>query len=223
MANIKKHIHGIIGAIIFLISFSTLLLILGFTTPLPLPEEEGVLLDFTSQSGNNGNPIEEMTEDKSNSANELPSDNVLSDNSDNPHIPGENITPNDVNPNESRINNLFDNAFDNNNSSNNNNSNNNNNPGIIGNNDGPDSGYGKLSGNRKFVGADPIAKDDMLGIVILEITVDESGKISNVSLVSTTCDQCVKSAIDAVKKWLYEPLPGSGYQIGTVTIEFREV
>ncbi len=52
MSSVKEHIHGVVGAIIFSILVIVLLFTLGFTTPLPLPEEEGILLDF----GGGGNP-----------------------------------------------------------------------------------------------------------------------------------------------------------------------
>ncbi|MEA3317482.1 MAG: TonB family protein [Bacteroidota bacterium] len=43
---IKKHKSGIIGTIIFHAIFFIALIILGFTTPLPLPGEEGILINF---------------------------------------------------------------------------------------------------------------------------------------------------------------------------------
>lgn len=220
MKNLKKHIHGILGSLFFICSAIVLLFILGFTTPLPLPVEEGILMDFTS-GGNSGNNSDKSDADLSSDNSMQASERVLNDVNDNPVIPGNNIHDSDVNPNQNRLDNLFNNVFDSNNSTSNNNSNNNN-PGINGDNDGPDSGYGELKGSRGFIKVDPESKDNMYGEVVLKITVNEQGKVADVSLVSSTCDQCVKVAIDAVKKWQYEALPGSGYQIGTVTIEFRQ-
>ncbi|PLX08418.1 MAG: hypothetical protein C0596_06045 [Marinilabiliales bacterium] len=221
MAHFKKHIHGLLGSLLFIGFGTALLLLLGFTTPLPLPEEEGILLDFTS-SGSSGNTSENSDADNSSNNSSDASERVLNDISDNPFIPGNNIHESDVNPNQNMLDNLFNNAFDYDNSNSDNNSNNNDNPGINGDNNGPDSGYGELQGSRGFTRVDPESSDNMFGIVVLEITVDEKGNVSDVSLVSTTCDQCVKAAIDAVKKWKYEALPGSGYQIGKVSIDFRQ-
>lgn len=221
MAHFKKHIHGFLGSFIFIGFVTALLLLLGFTTPLPLPEEEAILMDFTS-SGSSGNFSENSDANNSSNNSSDASERVLSDVNDNPVIPGNNIHDSDVNPNQHRLDNLFDNAFDSNNSNSNNPSDNNSNPGINGDNNGPDSGYGELQGSRGFTRVDPESSDNMFGIVVLEITVDEKGNVSDVSLVSTTCDQCVKAAIDAVKKWKYEALPGSGYQIGKVSIDFRQ-
>jgi len=223
MANIKNHIHGILGSLGFLLFVTLLLLLLGFTTPLPLPQEECVVIDFTdSRSQDSKTEIKHEVLDSKRTSD--PTEKILSEiNSDNPYIPGKNITERDIDPNENRLNNLFDNAFNNNNSNNSNNSiNSNNNPGINGNNNGPESGYGTLQSNRNCVRVDPTTKDNMFGVVILKITVDEKGKVIDVSLVNTTCDQCVKAATDAVKKWQYEPLNGSGYQVGNVTLDFRQ-
>jgi hypothetical protein len=46
--------------------------------------------------------------------------------------------------------------------------------------------------------------------------------ILNLNIISTNCNECVQPAKDAVKQWLYEAKPGSGYQTGNVTIEFKQ-
>jgi len=52
MDNIREHKRGIIGTVIFHIIVLILLMLLGFITPLPLPEEEGILVNFgTSDNG----------------------------------------------------------------------------------------------------------------------------------------------------------------------------
>jgi colicin import membrane protein len=49
---LRKHKRGIIGTIIFHIMILLLLIFLGFFTPLPLPGEEGILVNFgTSDNG----------------------------------------------------------------------------------------------------------------------------------------------------------------------------
>ncbi|NOY95557.1 MAG: TonB family protein [Chlorobi bacterium] len=50
----SKHKRGIIGTIIFHLSVLILLLWLGFFTPLPLPGEEGILVDFGSSNTGQG-------------------------------------------------------------------------------------------------------------------------------------------------------------------------
>jgi len=52
MEYIREHKRGIIGSIIFHIIVLLLLILLGFFTPLPLPGEEGILVNFgTSENG----------------------------------------------------------------------------------------------------------------------------------------------------------------------------
>lgn len=52
MEYIKEHKRGIIGTVIFHIIVLLILLFLGFFTPLPLPGEEGILVNFgTSENG----------------------------------------------------------------------------------------------------------------------------------------------------------------------------
>ncbi len=52
MEYIRKHKRGIIGTAIFHIIVLILLIFLGFFTPLPLPGEEGILVNFgTSENG----------------------------------------------------------------------------------------------------------------------------------------------------------------------------
>jgi len=46
MDQIKEHKRGIIGTLIFHIIVLIMLLLLGFITPLPLPGEEGILVNF---------------------------------------------------------------------------------------------------------------------------------------------------------------------------------
>ncbi len=52
MSFIRKHRRGIIGTVVFHITILLLLIFLGFFTPLPLPGEEGILVDFgASENG----------------------------------------------------------------------------------------------------------------------------------------------------------------------------
>lgn len=52
MSYYKKHKKGIIGTVIYHIIILLLLIFLGFFTPLPLPGEEGILVNFgTSENG----------------------------------------------------------------------------------------------------------------------------------------------------------------------------
>mgnify|MGYP003987876879 FL=1 len=48
----KKHKRGIVGTIIFHSSILLILILFGFFTPLPLPGDEGILVNFgTSDNG----------------------------------------------------------------------------------------------------------------------------------------------------------------------------
>ena len=69
---------------------------------------------------------------------------------------------------------------------------------------------------------DPVTRENSFGKVVLEVTVNESGSVTEVRLVSSTCNDCVQPAKDAVKKWKYQALPGSGFQTGIVIIEFKQ-
>lgn len=50
--KIEEHNKGVIGTILFHVVVLLIVLFLGFTTPLPLPEEEGILINFgTDEDG----------------------------------------------------------------------------------------------------------------------------------------------------------------------------
>lgn len=213
-----KHIHGIIGTIIFLLAVITLLLLLGFTTPLPLPQEEGILIEFESISSSSSSSSSSTDATKENSS--ASDENIENQNSEESAYvaSGDEQT---TNPNTDRINNMFDNAF--NNGFTNIGDHNNDNPSNLhGDDNGPDEGFGTLEGSRGVIKVDPVAKENSYGTVKFKITVNETGKVTDITLISTTCDECVQPAKDAIKKWKYEPKPGSGYQIGTVVIEFKQ-
>ena len=46
MTFFEKHREGIIGTIVFHIVVLLMLIFMGFFTPLPLPGEEGILVNF---------------------------------------------------------------------------------------------------------------------------------------------------------------------------------
>jgi TonB family protein len=56
------------------------------------------------------------------------------------------------------------------------------------------------------------------GNVVLSVTVDKSGKVSNLEVLSGP-EQLVKAALDAVKQWEYEP-PAIAPAVTTVTVNF---
>ena len=52
MENLREHKNGIIGTVIFHGILLLMLLLMGFFTPLPLPGEEGILVNFVdSETG----------------------------------------------------------------------------------------------------------------------------------------------------------------------------
>jgi len=65
----------------------------------------------------------------------------------------------------------------------------------------------------------PEAKEKHVeGNVVLSVTVDKSGKVSNLEVLSGP-EQLVKSAIDAVKQWEYDP-PAQAPALTTVTVNY---
>lgn len=219
MKEIKKHIHGITGALLFLFSGFVILLLAGFTTPLPLPEEEAVLIDFSVRSGADNNSSGSNNTDAEKES--LSTEKLLVQNFENSEfVHSDGQADNKSEANTDKINNLFKNPFNN---------------GFgdkEGDNGNPDNGHGdkngpgdiagKLDGNRSVEKVDPVARENSFGKVVLEVTVNESGYVTEVRLVSSTCNDCVQPAKDAVKKWKYQALPGSGFQTGIVVIEFRQ-
>ncbi len=247
MSFVKQHIHGIIGAIIFAVIAILLLLLLGFTTQLPLPPEEGILLDFggggnidagesasttsneqnasTQNSSNSGVNTQSFEDAASMESSTFPNpfDNV-SDNTNNETNEESTSTSNE---NTSHLPEFMNgmNFGDGNGTGNSGDGTGSGNPGDGSGNNGSGSGpggYGGSLGGRGLVKkVDPPNQDNLEGAVKLKITVDENGMVTNVALVSSNCAECTQLAITAVKKWKYEKKPGAGYQIGTVTVEFR--
>ncbi len=214
MSQIKKHIHGITGALIFLGFGIAILFLAGFTTVLPLPEEETVLIDFSTKSKSG-----ELSSDDKSKSETSQNERMLVQNFENSefiHVDGQNNNPSETNTD--KINNLFSNPFNHGNGDNLGDDNNPDNGN--GDNNGPDNIVGKLNVNRSVTKVSPVAKDNSFGKVVLEITVNELGNVIDVKLVSSTCDECVQSAKDAVKKWKYQAVSGSGLQTGLVTVEF---
>ena len=247
MSFVKQHIHGIIGAIIFATIAILLLLLLGFTTPLPLPPEEGILLDF----GGGGNI--DAGESASTTSNEQ---NASTQNSSNSGVNTQSFED-AASMESSTFPNPFDNVSDNTNNesneeststSNENTSNlpdfmngmnfgNGNGTGNSGDGTGSGNpgdgngsngtglgpgGYGGNLGGRGLVKqVKPNNQDNLEGSVQLKITVDENGNVTSVSIVSSNCPQCTQLAINAVKQWKYEKKPGAGYQVGIVTLQFK--
>ncbi len=250
MSNwLKQHIHGVIGAILYIFLVIIMLLLLGFKTPLPLPQEEAILVDFagggnrdagaffsstsseqnasTQSSSISGVNTQNFEEAASMQSTNIPNPNeVQNTNNNNTVNTEENTTA--TNPNADKINDLFSgNVFGNGSGSGTAGSGSGSgNPGTgidgSGSGNGPGGLGGNLTGRRKVKTVEPIGQDNLTGRVVLKITVNEKGDVTDVSLISTTCDKCVKPAIDAVRQWKYEPKPGSGYQTGNVTVEFKQ-
>ena len=68
-------------------------------------------------------------------------------------------------------------------------------------------------------------KDKVAGEVVLEIKIDEAGKVTGAKVVKTADDRLAKAAVEAVRQWEYEPVtisPGKPVKvIATVTMNFR--
>lgn len=54
MSYFQEHRKGIIGTIIFHVILGAILMFFGYTTPLPLPEEEGILINFGDSDEGSG-------------------------------------------------------------------------------------------------------------------------------------------------------------------------
>jgi TonB family protein len=54
MGYFSKHRRGTVGTIIFHVVLLVLLIFFGFTTPLPFPEEEGILINFGTDDSGSG-------------------------------------------------------------------------------------------------------------------------------------------------------------------------
>lgn len=212
MKTLKKHLHGLIGAFLF-VSLSIVILILsGFTVKLPLPAEESVIIDFSSKISK-GESDSNISENSENIANEESSNEKVVQEIESGKVSyDENIVK------EEKINRLFGNPFSNNGTDNKNSDGNS----LDNDNNDPDDIVGKLSGRKKIVNVEPVSKENLFGKVVLQITVNEKGNVVDIQLISSNCNECVQPAKDAVYKWKYETLPGSGLQIGTVVIEFKQ-
>ena len=246
MSFVKQHIHGIIGSILFIIGVIILLLLLGFTTPLPLPPEEGILLDFggggnidagesssstsneqnasTQNSSNTGVNTQDIEDAASMQASNVPNPFNSNSNSD-ANSESETTNTQQVNSNLTNLLNgtMFGNGDGTGTSGTGLGSGN---PGDGTGGDGSGSGpggYGGDVGGRAVLnGPKPPNQDNMFGEVKLKYNVNADGIVSDISIVSTTCSECNAIAIATLKKWRYEKKPGSGYQSGIVIFQFKQ-
>lgn len=66
--------------------------------------------------------------------------------------------------------------------------------------------------------------EKVMGAVVLDILIDEKGRVADAKAVKSADDRLSKAAIDAVKQWEYEPVKVSGKPVkvkASVTINFR--
>ncbi len=245
MEFVRKHIHAIIGAILYLIMVIVILLLLGFTTPLPLPEEQGILLDFGgSGSRDISGSAPATTSDQQNASSQSSASTgvITQDYEPTASLPSSNTpsTSNNVSDNTSttetttdqsstdanRITDMMSGAFGGGSGSGSSGTGSGN-PGMGdgssgGSGGGPGGIGGSLEGRRLVHRVEPESRPNMVGTVVLRITVSENGDVTNVTLVRTTCSECVELATRAVRQWRYASSPGSGYQTGEVHINFRQ-
>jgi len=77
-------------------------------------------------------------------------------------------------------------------------------------------------GKRKVISqVFPYNNNHQTGTVKLEITVNEKGDVENVKVIQSNCSECTPLAIDAVKKWKYEPNIGRGMTKDVVSFIFN--
>ena len=248
MSFLKEHIHGIAGATIFVVIMLILLFVLGFTTPLPLPEERGILIDFGGGGSFNAGASSSTTSNNQNVSTQSPSNSGYNTQSveDAPSLQPSDIPNVNDKPTVSNSENQTTAAEENKPTINERLSGLNiggslsggtgtgssgtgtgsGNPGLGTGTDGAGKGPGgiggNLSGRRQIKKVEPERKENMFGTVELQITVNEKGDVTDITVISTNCNECVQPARDAVKQWKYEPKPNSGYQVGNVIIEFKQ-
>jgi len=244
MPFLKEHIHGVVGATIFAAATIILLLLLGFTTPLPLPEERGILIDFggggslnagasssatsnyqnvsTRTSSNSGVNTQDIEEAPSMQSSDIPNNNNKPNNSSEQTNASENTPNNRL----GRFGDIGGALSGETGTGSDGTGRGNGNPGIGSGTNGSGNGPGgigsSLSGRRQVKKVEPVRRDNSFGKVELEINVDEKGNITYISVVESTCPECTQSAIDAVKQWKYEPKANSGTQTGRVVIIFDQ-
>lgn len=244
MSFIRKHKHGLLATFLFHVVAIVLLLIFGFTTPLPLPEEEGILLDFggagsgTTDPGRSS-PGTSNAQHNVSSHNTPHTGNLTQDSEEAPALPSsDNATSNEPTDNandNSQEEPVFNNPITNFASSlagggnqGGDDGSGSGHPGFggdgssPGSNGGPGGIGGDLGGRKLTSYAKPDNKDNLFGEVKLKITVDESGKVREVFVVSSTCTECNRYATEAVRKWQYESSPGVGLQSTIVTVNFEQ-
>lgn len=249
MSLLQEHKYGIIGATIFAIIMILALLLLGFTTPLPLPEERGILIDFGGGGQINAGASSSETPSSSNTSSQTSSNSGFNTQNfeDAPSLPSTNIpnnnnnltatdTENTNNSNDTKPTNNINNRLSGLNiggslsggsgSGSSGSGSGGGNPGLGSGNNGSGSGPGgiggSIAGRRQVKKVEPKRKDNMFGKVELKITVDENGNVIDIIVINTNCNECVQPAKDAIKQWKYEPKPDTGYQVGNVTIEFKQ-
>lgn len=250
MDYLRKHIHAVIGVILYLITVLLILLLLGFSTPLPLPEEEGILIDFggsgTTESARPARTqTEESTRQESDRAESsgvvtqdyeetvsMPSDDTPSeaDISDRPSTGDD--APEDTQEETSQddarnLDDLFRSALES--GQNGGGSSGQTGTGHPGMGDGSSEGQGtgpggiggSIEGRQLVHRVEPERKPNLVGTVEFRITVNEHGVVTNIRLVRSNCAECNDLARKALQQWRYAPKPGSGYQSGNVTIHFE--
>lgn len=240
MDFIKKHKEGIVVTVMYHIFMILLLLLLGFTTPLPLPQEEGILLDFggagsgTTDPGPSAPATSDAQHNASSQHNTPVSGNLTQNTETAPALPSSNnATTNqpsqeDIRRQEqtNRINNLMN--FNSGGSTGDGQGPGSGAPGTGGDGSTPGSGGGPGGvsggiGNRGVVSkVEPQQRPDMFGAVVLAFFVDEKGNVLNISVVSSNCAACTELAKAALRQWKYEPKPGAQLQKGQVTFKFEQ-
>ena len=244
MSLFKKHKHGILATLFFHVAAIILLLILGFTTPLPLPEEEGILLDFGGAGSGTidpgpSSPGTSNAQHDASSHNTPLNGNLTQDSEEAPALPSsDNATSNQITEPQlteeeirqqqqaNHISGMMN--FGNNGSNSDADGTGSGHPGYGGDGSSPGDGGGPGGigggiGNRdlkRYV--KPEKKDNLFGEVKLKITVDENGNVREIFVESSTCTECIQYAKAAVRQWKYEKKSGVGLQTGIVVITFEQ-
>lgn len=241
----QKHRRGIIGTLLFHVALVLIFIFFGYSTPLPLPAERGILIDFGSEDGSGyveprNQPVnqnQQSVQDQSQTQdNNLTQDYEEAPSLDNPDKNNEQRKKNNE-EDEKTVNEnaLFPGRSDNESNSEGNTKNNGNKGDVNGSSDADNNGASKggsgisysLSG-RSPVGSlkKPNYPGNETGKVVVEIRVNQQGKVINatVRMRGTTISNPAfhRAAIEAAKKAVFDQKADAPLiQKGSITYNFR--
>jgi TonB family protein len=238
----RDHKYSIFGAAIWVGLVIIFLLFCCFRTPLPLPPEEGILLEFDEPIGGGSMNVGNNNNDNSNDNNFVPESGYNTDNSEdvpamkNSTTPNSsdiekpaNTTPAPTNKAQDKVGNNFGNFGSGTGSGTSGSGTNDGNPGSGtsgsggGSGNAPSGSGGGLGGRTILYVPDMPSKDNLFGTVTFKITVDNKGNVTYVSVYTSSGIKEVDNlALEYVKKIKYEAITGTQDQTGFYTVTLKQ-